>query len=418
MAWPHRRNLIFTAGAFVSLGALGWYLLYRSSLTSSALAACTQISTVDVTQRLEVVGSPFTTSKYAKSDPYARNVWVMFPYQQKLYLGHGDSNNNQGPIPLWYLDSASQQFQFDFVAPEEQIRTFQPIDNALYTPGIDARENWKFGNIYHLKENGWQKMRTLPGGVHVWAIQGFARQLWSVIRRPDDRGYLLTSKDGGQTWSDVQVLRRDPAHMVLFQSSLYIFPGGRPWQVDQTLIPKPRQDLDLNQLFPGHAQATQVTQTATHQSQLAYLSNVSRYVSHTAQGSKVLNREDPHLQPPGLFVAQSLEPERTKVRRISLLANEVPWDILSTPQGLYVLTSERQNTTGQQRFVNRVRQATHPHQWCAILSFESEAFARSFARFQGKWYFGLGTDYGSDYGRKSYTQRAHPLSGTILRTDL
>ncbi len=418
MAWHYRRNLFGLAVAGMSLGAIGWHWLRQSDVASSVPKACTQTPTVDITQRLEMVGSPFTTSQHKKSDPYARNVWVMFPFQQQLYLGHGDSNHNQGPIPLWYFDPASETFQFDFVAPEEQIQTFQAIDQTLYTPGIDARENWKFGSIYRLGATNWQQLRTLPGGVHVWAIQGFARQLWAVIRRPDNRGYLLTSKDGGRTWQDVRSLRRESAHMVLFQSSLYIFSRGRPWQVDQTLVPKQRQDLDLKQLFPEHTQATQITQTATHQSQLAYISNRSRYISHTVQGTKILNRADPHLQPPGLFVAQSLDPLNTKVQRIALRAHEVPWDLFSTPQGLYVLTSERRNQTGQQSFLIRVRQASHRHQWCAILAFESDTFARSFAQFQGKWYFGLGTDYGSAYGRKSYTQRAHPLSGTVLRTTL
>lgn len=398
---------------------MSWQMSRQSFLASSRPDVCAPIPTVDVTQQLETVGSPFTTSKFAKSDPYARNVWVMFPFRQTLYLGHGDSNHNKGPIPLWYFDPASQQFKFDFVAPEEQIRTFQLIGKTLYTPGIDARGSWDFGNIYRFRKKGWQKIRTLPGGVHVWAIQGFAKQLWSVIRRPDNQGHLITSQDGGQTWKDVQTIRREPARLVRFQDSLYIFTGGRPWQVDQTLIPKQRQDLDLAQLFPDHAQATQVAKTATYQSQLAYLSHLPRYVSQTTQGVTVLNKEDPHLQPPGLFVAQSLDPNQTRVQRITLRPNEVPWDLVSTREGLYVLTSERENSqTGQQRFVNRVRQASDQQWWCEILSFKSNTFARSFTPLNGKWYFGLGTDYGSSYGLKSYTQQAHALSGTIVRTQL
>lgn len=386
--------------------------------SSSAAQVCAQVPTADVTQRLENLGSPFTTGKHAKAQPYARNVWGMVTFQNRIYLGHGDSNANRGPIPLWFFKPSTQEFKFNFVAPEEEIRSFQAIGSTLYTPGIDARGNWKLGNIYRLKKKRWKKIRTLPGGVHVWSIAGFENKLWSVIRRADNRGYLLASKDNGQTWQDIQTLNTNPAHMARFEASLYVFAGGRPWQLGKNLQPIQRQDLDRTTLFPNHPQATQVKKTAVYQSQLAYVSKGSRYISRTLQSVKVLNSEDPHLQPPGLFVANSLKPNDTQVQRIPLKPQEVPWDVISTSKGLFVLTSERQRSAGKLRFINRVRQASHPQHWCESLRFESDTFARSLTQYQGQWYFGLGTDYGAEYGLKSYTPTAHPLSGTILRTPL
>lgn len=237
-----------------------------------------------------------------------------------------------------------------------------------------------------------------------------------MIRRSDNRGYLITSGDKGQTWQDIQTLNTSPAHMVQFEESLYIFVSGRPWQLGPTLKPIQRQDLDRTTLFPNHPQATQVKKTAVSQSQLAYISKGSRYISHTSQAVRVLNSEDPHLQPPGLFIATSLASNNTQVERVQLKPQEVPWDVITTPKGLFVLTSERQRNAGKLRFINRVRKATHPQHWCEILRFESDTFARSLTHYQDQWYFGLGTDYGAEYGLKSYTPTAHPLSGTILRT--
>lgn len=416
---PHYGRLaLILISVIAGTGVIASQFLQWPLGSSSAAQVCAQIPTTDVTQRLENLGSPFATGQYAKAQPYARNVWVMVPFENQIYLGHGDSNANQGPIPLWFFDPSSQQFQFNFVAPEEEIRSFHTIDSALYTPGIDARESWDLGNIYRLQQQDWQKIRTLPGGVHVWSIEGFAGQLWSVIRRPDNQGYLMASRDKGQTWQDIQTLNTSPAHMTRFEDSLYIFAGGRPWQLGQTLQPIQRQDLDRTTLFPNHPQATQVKKTAVFQSQLAYVSQGSRYISHTAQGAKVLNSEDPHIQPPGLFAANSLAPNNTQVQRIQLKPQEVPWDVVTTPKGLFVLTSERQWIAGKLRFINRVRQATNPQHWCEILRFESDTFARSLTQYQEQWYFGLGTDYGAEYGLKSYTPTAHPLSGTILRTQL
>lgn len=412
------RLALIIISVIAGTGAIASQFLPWPLGSSSAAQVCAQVPTTDVTQRLENLGSPFTTGKHAKAQPYARNVWEMVTFQNQIYLGHGDSNANQGPIPLWFFNPSTQKFQFNFVAPEEEIRSFQAIGATLYTPGIDARGSWKLGNIYRLKKKGWQKLRTLPKGVHVWSIQGFERKLWSVIRRPDNQGYLLASSDGGRTWQDIQTLKPNPAHMTQFEGSLYIFAGGRPWQVDKTLQPIQRQDLDRTTLFPNHPQATQVKKTAVFQSQLAYVSKGSRYISQTSQAVRVLNSEDPHIHPPGLFVTNSLAPNNSQVQRIQLNPQEVPWDVISTPQGLFVLTSERQRSAGKLRFINRVRQASHPQHWCEILRFESDTFARSLTQYQDQWYFGLGTDYGAEYGLKSYTPTAHPLSGTILRTPL
>lgn len=414
---PHYgRWALILIGVIAGTGAIASQFMQWPLGSSSAAQVCAQVPTTDVTPRLENLGSPFTTGQYAKSQPYARNVWVMVPFQNQIYLGHGDSNANQGPIPLWFFNPSSNQFQFKFVAPEEEIRSFQTIDSELYTPGIDARESWDLGNIYRLQQQNWQKIRTLPGGVHVWSIAGFADQLWSVIRRSDNRGYLITSGDKGQTWQDIQTLNTSPAHMARFEESLYVFVGGRPWQLGPSLQPVQRQDLDRTTLFPNHPQATQVKKTAVFQSQLAYISKGSRYISHTSQAVRVLNSEDPHLQPPGLFIATSLASNNTQVQRVQLKPQEVPWDVITTPNGLFVLTSERQRNAGKLRFINRVRQANHPQHWCEILRFESDTFARSLTQYQNQWYFGLGTDYGAEYGLKSYTPTAHSLSGTILRT--
>jgi len=53
----------------------------------------------DVTNRIKLLGNPFTKSTYAK------NVWDMQVFNGSIYLGHGNSSNyapaaNAGPIDV------------------------------------------------------------------------------------------------------------------------------------------------------------------------------------------------------------------------------------------------------------------------------------------------------------------------------
>ena len=60
----------------------------------------------DVTPSIERIGNPFSARFPTPDLYYARNVWDMEVYDDRLYLGHGNSNNdgpapNAGPVEIW-----------------------------------------------------------------------------------------------------------------------------------------------------------------------------------------------------------------------------------------------------------------------------------------------------------------------------
>src|SRR5436853_140642 len=77
-----------------------FYSLYKSSSTKAAVV------------NLEFLGNPFATTYYPNFH-IARNVWDMYEFNGKIYLGSGDSGLNTGPAPFVYYDPSTNQFVTD-----------------------------------------------------------------------------------------------------------------------------------------------------------------------------------------------------------------------------------------------------------------------------------------------------------------
>ncbi len=56
------------------------------------------MASIDVTSQVILLGNPFTKAIFA------RNVWDMQVFNDRIYLAHGDFNSNAGPIPVIYFD--------------------------------------------------------------------------------------------------------------------------------------------------------------------------------------------------------------------------------------------------------------------------------------------------------------------------
>ena len=77
---------------------------------------------------------------------YARNIWDMTFYDDRLFVGCGNSSNrgpapNAGPINVWtYRESSG--WHSEFTVDEEHIDRFDILDNVLTIPGHDSRDSW------------------------------------------------------------------------------------------------------------------------------------------------------------------------------------------------------------------------------------------------------------------------------------
>lgn len=204
----NHKSLIFNPLSIVILISL--FINHQSSIINPVHAQ----STNDVTSKIENIGNP-TRARWPDNNVlrYSRNVWDMQTFNNRIYIGSGDMDANTGPIDILYYDPVSSTFKKDQTTgtnyqcgagcvDDEQIERFRLLNNQLYIPGYDAREDWQFGNFYRLEQNGWVKYRNIPEGLHVDDFDIFNNQLFvAMSHNATVDASILISSNGGLTWT-------------------------------------------------------------------------------------------------------------------------------------------------------------------------------------------------------------------------
>jgi len=150
--------------------------------------------------RVEVLGVP---GSYSDAITH-RIIKDLESWHGRIYIGHGDWGANTGPVRAMYFDVGLGELVHDeaFLFDDESIDDFRSFGEVLIAPGTDAREGWEFGNLY-LKQWGesWHKLRTVPGGLHVFDAALTPDKL--VVSSSDEtaQGHIWTSQDQGRTWT-------------------------------------------------------------------------------------------------------------------------------------------------------------------------------------------------------------------------
>jgi hypothetical protein len=153
------------------------------------------------------LGSP-NRERFPKDDNgdcYARSVHILRPFDGRLFIGCGDWGANRGPIDLWAYVPATGKFEREGAVDDESIDVIRPLRGELYVPGIDAKEDFSFGNVY-LRLPGaatWVKRRSLPSAVHVLDVTLSGDTLYAGGGHADGGAGLWASTDDGVSWSRV-----------------------------------------------------------------------------------------------------------------------------------------------------------------------------------------------------------------------
>ncbi|MGE5372302.1 MAG: hypothetical protein ACM3QZ_09965 [Solirubrobacterales bacterium] len=373
---PRRIAVLLTA-LFLGLAAAALILIFPAGAAVK-----------DVTKAVSLLGRPFTTP------PYARNVWDMQLFNGKIYLGHGDSVSNAGPIPVVFYDPESNKFVREFTVDEEQIHRYRIVDGQLVIPGHDARESWDYGNFYRLENKRWKKYRTLPDAVHVFDLTSYNGRLYAAVtsQAPGRSGVVMSSGDKGLTWRPELPANRPFYTMGDTAYGLFACGGklyGEGLLLNETYYGQLKynnllvmtdagamtQNVSGRQLFPKSKDYWYLLyQTAEFNNRLVYLG--VRGIQNGIQWS-----------PEGLYSAAGLGKQ---VQAISLGdGGWLPSDLLVRGNRLYVL-AYRKDTGGQ--YTNAVFQSSDSLHYRELFRFTARTFARSFEMLNGDFYFGLGCE--------------------------
>lgn len=338
----------------------------------------------------ELVGTPFTQPSF-----YARNVWDMQLFGGRIWLGHGDSIDNWGPIPVWSLDPATGALAAEFTANDEQVDVFRVLGGALYVPGHDPRADLTLGQFYRLEPGGWAEHRTIPHGLHTFDLALHGGRLYAALGTGETPGEasLLASSDGGEHWTAVTDDVQRMYGLFELGGGLYASPllrnaaepglGRTLLRYDGTRFV--HTEVDGTVLLPeleAGVYGRMVRPTAFH-GELVY----------------VVARNTFDWVPVALAVTGDLR----QVRRVELPdPGAVPFDLLVRGDTLFVLVAAPAAGGGATVEVHETTDLVH---WRERLRFAAPTFARSFEESGGDFFFGLGCTYSTP----------SPASGQIFR---
>ena len=178
--------------------------LLTGILLICTICACSINETIENIEYIEL-GIP-TAIRYPEGIR-ARCPWDMAVQNGNLYIGSGDYDANAGPVDMWCYHIEKGIFSNTGTLPEEEIGRFCRIGGKLIAPGIDATEDWLYGNYYTLEGEVWQKTRNIPGGLHNFDMVEYKGKIFCGLGVASGEYPIACSSDGGRTFAPVAMYR-------------------------------------------------------------------------------------------------------------------------------------------------------------------------------------------------------------------
>jgi hypothetical protein len=342
----------------------------------------------DITNQLKYLGTPYKAQFKSGEDIYSRNVWDMQVYDERIFIGAGNSANegpsqNSGPVDLIAYIPKENKFVVEGRIDDDQVDIFKILDDTLVIPGHDAKQSWSWGNFY-LRNVGtkWEKYRNIPNALHVYDLFYADKKLFAGIGLYEGAAVGIT-KDLGKTW-DIQKLGRSRVYSFLhIGNELFALKKfkrtPKPYfsvaqYVNGNFVP--RYDISIYDMFPD----TKFEIKYSRATRIISLGNKAVYVGAYKYNSH-------QTKPFGLYSTQLVE-NNLKAKKIDL-DGFIPNDMIKRGDKIYILASKK-------TFLNTVNKVfimdINDFKPKELFSFTNNTFARSFELFDGKFYFGLGCD--------------------------
>ena len=371
----------------------------------------------DVTPSIERIGNPFSARFPTPDLYYARNVWDMEVYDDRLYLGHGNSNNdgpapNAGPVEIWSYNG--QTFTTEYTVNDEQINQFLILGSDLYVPGHDTTLPTHRGNFYHLVNGQWQERNNILQAAHVYDMELYSDRLFAVTAATTPDATIGTaigvSDDQGETWTGQYLIAElsdagnlyEPVAWDLVKVNDDLLVSSQPLillvQAEDGTVQRQTYGGMLHRYevgafmplsldgFPGRSLDIQ-KERSLRMARTVPFGDGTVYVGATVQGT------GHQWTSFGLFYIQKTGSSYSVTKLATDTVGDYIWDTLVDNNVLYILgsTCGPANASPSHCTVS-VTSTCDLNSWYEVLRFDAETFARSFALYRGDFYFGMGTD--------------------------
>lgn len=139
----------------------------------------------------------------------SRAIKELRAYDNKIFMGIGDWNDNTGPAKIIYYDTKTGEIVSSGTIADEAVEEFYIIDGKLYTTGTDPRNGWGYGSyyVYNDSTNSWEQHEFNNGWVHAFEITKFHDKMFmcgSVSNA--QKTPIQVSYDDGKSFQNVNIL--------------------------------------------------------------------------------------------------------------------------------------------------------------------------------------------------------------------
>lgn len=354
---------------------------------------------LDVSGKLEILDSPYKEIYPNKKDLYAGNIWDMREFENKLYLGAGNSSNigpaqNAGPVPLISYNPLNKEFKTEAIIYDEQIDIIKTFQNKLYIPGHDAMQSWDYANIYIKNSNKeLKKLRNIKNGLHVYDIAFYNGKIFAALGVKSGAAVGISS-DNANNWN-IQNLNHFRIYSFLEIANRLFAVKFFPSSEDLEKMSKnkkeqffnvaeykfdsfvPNYDLSSKDFFPNTKNLDYKSQKIVRSVKIdkktiyigAYLHNDHQFIPFGAYYIELIN-------------------DKLISKKIEIPDDYQIWDILYKNDETYLLAYNKEKETIKVFFTYNGNFSSFKE----YVSFKSSTFARSFERLGDRFYFSLGSE--------------------------
>ena len=161
-------------------------------------------------RRRPATGNTWLTHAVIQSPPLSpRNSSIaLWPLRNRLYIGHGEWNENLGPVSVLSVGGDGGLVNHLENAPTEAFNCFREIDGSIYAPYTDPKgvEQGGYGGYATNAGGVWHKVKMNVPMIHCFDIVKTSHGLFMTgSARADGNSsepIVARSTDGGATWAE------------------------------------------------------------------------------------------------------------------------------------------------------------------------------------------------------------------------
>jgi hypothetical protein len=327
-----------------------------------------------------------------------RTPWDMIFYDGMLYVGNGCYDDDAGPITVWRYDTSNGTWGENGIVPDEEVSRFLIIGGELVAPGIDPQGDWTLGNYYVLRDNVWETIRTIPGGLHNFDMVELDDVIFAGIGVASGEFPIVASYDGGASFEQLPMYRDGAVIDTTLSGSgqIRVYELFTLHNTVYALYAYRAQDRSGQAIYRYEDHGLHFVKELPENVKINPL-------SYEAVMSETVFKERMFFTTGYLYVTDNME----DFTRINLGDNAMVTDLQVIDEKLYCTTVEKLKD-GQYKTSLWCNTYALDNGFNELFYFTFPSPAQCFDYYNGKFYFGMGDGRLSDY---------NDANGTILSVE-